>query len=113
MEPSTLMHRYQIEPYRGSFEKLQQIAVAFSGSPRPHRDGPERILLIGDPFSQQGFAYEFRTEDVLYAEELPRAVMPDGSTAGMARLWVRRGATALKLVPFVVEATAHRLAERA
>jgi len=38
----------------------------------------------------------------------PRAglLLPDGSTASMVRLWVRKGATALKIEAFHVQDTA-------
>ena len=109
-ETQDLVARYQIEPYRSGPEKLRQVAVSFSGSPRQHSRDPDKILLIVDPFSQQSFIYEFRTADVVYAEELPNVAMGDGSTASMVRLWVRKGVTGLKIVPFQVEDTAHHLA---
>jgi inorganic pyrophosphatase len=108
-EPLELIARYQIEPYRSGPERLRQIAVAFTGAPRKHSRDSDKILLINDPFSQQGFVYEFRAMDLVYAEELPSLAMSDGSTVSMVRLWVRKGSKALKLVPFLVEDTAQHL----
>lgn len=111
METMTLMARYSaIEPYRGSPEKLRQVAVAFTGSPRGNPD-PSRVLLIADPFSQQAFVYEFRAADIVYVEEAPSLALGEGNMAAMIRLWVRKGATALKLVPFHVQDTTHALRE--
>ena len=108
MESTTLISRYQIEPYRGSAKKLEEIAVSFAGSPRSSQDS-EKVLLLSDPFSRQAFFYEFRANEIVYAEEIPSPALPDGSTVSMVRLWVKKGATALKIEPFVVQDTAHSL----
>jgi inorganic pyrophosphatase len=110
MESNTLIARYQIEVYRGGPDKLRQVAVAFTGSPRSGND-PGKILLLNDPFSQQAFYYEFRSADLLYAEEAPSLALHDGTSLSMVRLWVRKGATALKIVPFHVQDTAQGLRE--
>lgn len=101
---AALMTRYQIEPYRGSTERLQQIAVAFTGMLR-HSSDPSKVLLQGDPLSQQAVFYEFRTQDVLYGEEQPSVSLPDGSTVTLVRVWVRKGADALQITPFHVRDT--------
>jgi hypothetical protein len=110
METLSLIARYTVEPYRGSPDKLRQVAVAFTGSPRGNPD-PGKVLLISDPFSQQAFIYEFRAPDIVYVEEAPSVSLSDGTAISMIRLWVRKGATALKLVPFHVQDTAHALWE--
>ena len=108
MEAITSIGQHQIEPYRGSQEKLNQIAVQFTGSPRTS-PAPDKILLLSDPVSSQAFYYEFRTIDILYGEEAPSIANPDGSTISMVRLWVKKGVTALKIVPFHVQDTTHGL----
>ena len=108
MESEALIAQYQIEPFRGSYEKLRNSAVMFTGSPRTS-NSQDRILLLNDPCSQHSFFYEFRTTDVLYAEEAANLSLPDGSTAARVRLWIRKGATALKIEPFHVQDTASSL----
>jgi inorganic pyrophosphatase len=110
MEALTVVAQYSIEPYRGSLEKLRQIAVTFTGAPHSSQT-PGKVLLLNDPGSQQAFFYEFRAEDILYAEERPSLSLPDGSTASMVRLWVKKGATALKIEPFHVQDTAAGLSD--
>jgi hypothetical protein len=110
MESMTVIAHYQIEPYRGSHEKLRQIAVRFTGSPHSSQS-PGKVLLLNDPGSQHAFFYEFRAEDILYAEEAPTLALPDGSSASMVRLWVRKGVTALKIESFHVQDTTAGLAE--
>jgi hypothetical protein len=108
METMTLIARYSLEPYRGSPDKLRQVAVAFTGSPRGNSD-PGKVLLISDPFSQQAFVYEFRAADIVYVEEASSLAAGDGTSVAMIRLWVRKGATALRLMPFHVQDTWHAL----
>ena len=111
METMTLMSRYSaVEPYRGSPDKLRQVAVAFTGSPRANQD-PGKVLLISDPISQQAFVYEFRSVDIVYVEEAPSLSLGDGTSVSMVRLWVRKGATALRLMPFHVQDTSHALSD--
>jgi inorganic pyrophosphatase len=105
MQTTVLIAQYQVEPYRGGPEKLRHAAVLFTGSPHTSSD-PGKVLLLNDPASQQAFFYEFRSSDILYAEEAPSLVRHDGSTIAMVRLWIRKGATGLKIVPFHVQDTA-------
>lgn len=110
MEALTVVARHAIEPYRGSQEKLRQVAVCFAGSPHAsHLAG--KVLLLNDPGSTHAFFYEFRGEDIVYAEEAASLALPDGSTASMVRLWVRKGSTALKIEPFHVQDTAGGLGD--
>jgi len=110
MEALTVFERYQLEPYRGSQEKLRQIAVRFTGSPHSSQV-PGRVLLRNDPVSQHAFYYEFRAEDIVYVEEAPSLSLSDGTAAPMVRLWVRKGSTALKIEPLHVQDTAAALNE--
>ncbi len=105
MESNSLMSQYQIEPYRGDPKRLRQIAIAFAGSLQKASDAG-KVLLLNDPLSQQAFFYEFRTADIVFVEECPSIAMPDGSTVSMVRIWVKKAATALRIVPFYVQDTA-------
>jgi hypothetical protein len=104
MEVTVLIDKY-VEPYRGGPDKLRHVAVAFTGSPRSSSD-PDKILLLNDPASQGAFFYEFRAGDIVYAEDAPSIVLHDGSTLAMVRLWIKKGVTALRIVPFHVQDTA-------
>jgi hypothetical protein len=79
--------------------------VSFSGVPRKHPNDSSRILLISDPFSLHTSYYEFIAEDIVYAEEINTVVTPDGKTATMVRIWVRRGSIGVHCTPFQVEDT--------
>ena len=108
MEPITVIGEFQLEPYRGSLDKLKQIAVQFVGSPR-NSPAEGKVLLLSDPGSTHAFYYEFRSVDILYGEEAPSLSLTDGSAVAMVRLWVKKGATALRIVPFHVQDTTQGL----
>lgn len=108
MESTALIARYQIQTYRGSAERLNQVAIAFSGAVQPGNH-PGKVVLLNDPTSRQSFFYEFRSEDIVYAEEGATLAHPDGSSVATVVLWVKKGATALKIEPFHVEDTAQGL----
>ena len=110
MEAPALISRYQVGPYKGGNKKLDQVAIAFQGSPRPSGD-QDKVLLLSDPLSRQAMLYEFRSADIVYAEEVPSISMPNGTAMAMVRLWIKRGSTGLKIVPFVVEDTSINLSQ--
>jgi len=108
MESQALISRYQILPYRGGAEKLNEVAVAFTGAPRQSNHSG-KVVLLNDPISRQSFFYEFRSEDIVYAEEGATLSHPDGSIVTTVILWVKKDATALKIEPFHVQDTAQGL----
>jgi inorganic pyrophosphatase len=69
----------------------------------PHDDA--KIILVADPFSSNTFFYEFETCDIGFVESLPSIVTLDGQTLLMARVWIRKGALAIRSTPFLVAAT--------
>jgi inorganic pyrophosphatase len=96
--------RLEIQAYqrKRDWKSLKTGCVAFTGSPRKHPHDTSRIILVVDPFSTQAFYYEFRTEDILYAEELPSIGREDGETVTMARIWVRKMSIGVRFTPFLV-----------
>ena len=86
-------------------QKLRRSHVAFSGTPRKHRDDQGdsfRIILIVDPFSTNTFYYEFKIDDIAFVEELPNLINMDEEVLPMVRVWVKKGCVALRCTPFVV-----------
>jgi len=110
METTVLISRYQVDLYRGSPRRLEEIAVAFTGSPKKSRD-EDKVVLLNDPLSSQTFFYEFRASDIIYAEEASNLSMPDGSAVSMVRVWIKKGSTGLKIEPFHVQDTSANLKE--
>ena len=77
--------------------------VSFSGAPRKHPHDPEKIILILDPFSSNTVFFEFRLEDIAFAEDLGRLATESGESLIMARVWVKKGSLGLKIQPFEVD----------
>ena len=82
-------------------------AVAFVGTLRKHPYDAEKCLLLSGrqdklTWLEEGQIVEFRISDVLGADEMPAIVDAAGSTRTLLRLWVRRGALALRYEPFEV-----------
>jgi len=100
-------HRLEIQAYQKpkSTRELQKTHVAFSGSLRKHPSDRSKIVLVADPFSANTFYYEFSTDDITYAEELPNLVSPEGETIRMARVWVKKKCIGVRCTPFIVEDT--------
>lgn len=90
----------EIVRYRG---ERPRDAIAFTGTLRKHPYDGDKCLLISDPSSRDAAIYEFRIVDVQYADELPSPVDEAGHSRNLARLWVRRGAFALRYEPFEVD----------
>ncbi|MGD9384603.1 MAG: inorganic pyrophosphatase Ppa [Desulfobacterales bacterium] len=97
--------KFEIQTYKQpkDIATLLRTHVAFSGSPRKKPNDSEKIILVADPFSTNTFYYEFNTEDISYAEELPTLTSPTGQTITMARIWVKKMSIGIRFFPFRVE----------
>jgi inorganic pyrophosphatase len=60
------------------------------------------VLLRVRPIEAGGEIYEFRMEDILFAEELPSLSKPNGVAIEQTRIWVRRGSPAMRMQPMRV-----------
>lgn len=99
--------KFEIQAYRrpGDHMRIAETHVAYSGSPFKHPDNPEIVILLADPFSQNTFYYEFNKEDITLAEDLPSIVNLENESLTMVRLWVKKGALAVRCTPFRVANT--------
>jgi hypothetical protein len=99
--------KFEIEAYKRpkNLKDLKKTHLPFSGSPlrRPH--DPKKVILVPDPYSSSPFYYEFKGDDVTYAEKLPSIVNLEGETITMARLWVKKMSVGMLCTPFLVEET--------
>ena len=94
-------HYYQIQRSPGKSDDLDDHAVSYAGSLRPHYN-PYMVLLRVRPIEAGGEIYEFRMEDILFAEELPSLSKPNGVAIEQTRIWVRRGSPAMCMQPMRV-----------
>jgi hypothetical protein len=97
--------KFEVQVYQKpkNSEKLRETHIPFSGAPRKHPSNPDKVLLIVDPYGSSMQYYEFWTEDISYAEELPNIVTLDGESISMGRIWVRKKSLGVRCTPFLVE----------
>ena len=99
------VEKFELQIYQkpDEFQRLIQSHIAFTGAPKKHPSDPKKVILVIDPYSTNTFYYEFETDTIAYVEERPNLVNQEGETVTMARIWVRKGAVALRCSPFVVQ----------
>ncbi len=86
-------------------QELRKNHVPFSGSPQKHPYDKEKVLLVVDPYSNNTSFYELRADDIAFVEDQVNIVDIDGETIHMVRVWVKKGAIAIRSTPFLVEDT--------
>jgi len=92
---------YEIQKRSGRSKTLEQESTPFCGALRPHYN-PKMLLLLSSPLESRGDVLEFRSEDIIYAEELSSITKPNGVTVERVRLWVRNGSPAMRMEPILV-----------
>ena len=98
------IQRFEIEAYKRpkNLKELRKSHVSFSGSPIKHPYDAKKIILIVDPYSTNTSYYEFRHQDISFAEELPSIVDLEGKTVPMARIWVKKMSVGMLCSLFLV-----------
>ena len=92
---------FEIQKRRVSSKTLEKDSTPFCGAVRPHSN-PKMLLLLSSPLESRSDVFEFRSEDILYAEELSSLTKPNGVTVEQVRLWVRNGSPAMRMEPLRV-----------
>lgn len=82
-------------------------AIAFVGTLRKHPYDPEKCLLLTAQqeklhWLEEGVIIEFRISDLQAADEMASPVNAEGAARSLVRLWVKRGAIAMRYEPFEV-----------
>jgi hypothetical protein len=97
--------KFEIETYERpkNLKGLRKTHAPFTGSPLKHPNDPEKIILVPNPYSSSPFYYEFKSDDVTYAEQLPSIVNLEGETVTMVRFWVKKMSVGILCTPFLVE----------
>jgi hypothetical protein len=97
--------RFEIESYKRpkNFKELKKSHLPFSGSPLKHPYDHKKVILIPDPYSSNPFYYEFKRDDITYAERLPNIVDVNGEAMTMVRFWVKKMSVGMLCTPFLVE----------
>ena len=90
-----------LEKYKKKKSDLKD-CIAFTGSPRMHPYDKEKVVLIYHPLREDPLFFEFKLTDIQYAEELPNIGTANGENVKITRLWIRKGAIAVKYEAFEI-----------
>ncbi|MCP4297745.1 MAG: hypothetical protein GY786_19275 [Proteobacteria bacterium] len=82
--------------------RLTNEGVPFIGQPKKHPTDPDKIFIRTDPLAKQGHLLEFKTADVIFAEEINTIAGSQGSAINIHKVWVRKGSIGIKLEAFSV-----------
>lgn len=101
--------KFELQAYKkpDNLKDFRKKHVPFSGAPLNHPFDRQKIILVADPYSSSTFYYEFRLEDICFAEELPNIVNLDGVVIAMARVWVKKKSVGMRCTPFIVDETSY------
>lgn len=83
--------------------KLSTEAVPFIGQPKQQESEPDKIYLRLNPLSSNGAILEFKTVDIVYAENVKTVSQKDGGAFQIVKIWIRKGSVGIKLEPFSVQ----------
>ena len=83
--------------------KLKQTYAAFSGTLRRHPHDPEKIILLAEPMSNNTNFYEFNSDDIGFAENLPNIVNTSGEDIPMVMLWIKKESVGIRCAAFIVD----------
>ncbi len=97
--------KFEIEAYERpkNLKDLKKTHVPFSGSPLKHPQDPKKVILVPDPYGSSPFYYEFKRDDVSFAEKLPSIVNLENEATPMVRFWVKKMSRGILCTPFLVE----------
>ena len=89
---------FEIQKRTKRSDSLEKESTPFCGALRPHNN-PNMILLLTSPLESRSEVFEFRSEDIAYAEEMSSLSKPNGVTVEQVRLWVKNGSPAMRMEP--------------
>ena len=89
---------FEIQKSMKRSDSMEKELTPFCGALRPHNN-PNMILLLTSPLESRSEVFEFRSEDIAYAEELSSLSKPNGFTVEQVRLWIKNGSPAMRMEP--------------
>lgn len=82
--------------------RLLKEAVPYVGHPKQSASEPHKIFLRLNPLSSNGALLEFKTEDIVFAENIEAVANKNGETFQIYNIWIRAGSIGIKLEQFLV-----------
>lgn len=82
--------------------RLLKEAIPFIGQPKQQETQPDKIYIRLNPMSSNGAFLEFKTKDVVFAENVKTVTQNDGTAFNIVKIWIRKGSIGIKMEPFSV-----------
>ena len=83
--------------------RLANEAVPYVGQPKRQEAESDKIYLRLNPLSSNGAILEFKTKDIVFAENVKTVSQKDGGAFQIVKIWIRKGSVGIKLEPFSVQ----------
>ncbi|MBU3916560.1 hypothetical protein KKA14_13590 [bacterium] len=84
-------------------KRLSEDAVPYIGQPKQNDSDPDKIFLRLNPLSSNGSILEFKTKDIVFAENVKTVSQKDGAAFQIIKIWIKKGSIGIKLEPFSVQ----------
>jgi len=97
-----ISEKREVEKYSDP-NRLINEAIPYIGQPKRHESDPDKVFLRLNPLSGNGALLEFKTKDVVYAENVKTVSQKDGSAFQIIKIWIKKGSVGIKLEPFTVQ----------
>ncbi len=91
----------ELEKYRDPNRLLKE-AIPYIGQPKQQESNPDKIYVRLNPLSSNGAFLEFKTKDVVFAENVKTVSQNDGTAFNIIKIWIRKGSIGIKMEPFSV-----------
>lgn len=82
--------------------RLRKEAIPYIGQPKQQENQSDKVYLRLNPLSSNGAFLEFKTKDVVFAENVKTVTQNDGTAFNIVKIWIRKGSIGIKLEPFSV-----------
>jgi len=82
--------------------RLMKEAIPYIGQPKQQDSNPDKIYIRLNPLSSNGAFLEFKTQDVVFAENVKTVSQSDGTAFNIVKIWIRKGSIGIKMEPFSV-----------
>jgi hypothetical protein len=92
----------ELEKYTDPHRLIKE-AVPYIGQPKVQEGDPDKLYIRLNPLSGNGALLEFKTQDIVYAENVKTVSQKDGTAFQIAKIWIRKGSIGIKLEPFAVQ----------
>lgn len=86
-----------------NIEEASLNAICFYGSLFKNPGVKNKILLTPILFLKKNIFYEFNINDIIKIEEIEKITDSSGNLLTIVKLWIKKGAKAIKHEPFIVE----------